>query len=100
MLHTVNKSPFETNALQSCLGHASKGDAVLLIEDGVLGALKGSVVSGDIWSRRIDVSFYVLGPDAAARGLTADRMIDGIGIVDYGGFVDLVAQHKSSQAWL
>lgn len=100
MLHTVNKSPFETNALQSCLGHASKGDAVLLIEDGVLGALKGSVVSGDIWSRRIDVSFYVLGPDAAARGLTADRMIDGIGIVDYGGFVDLVAQHKTSQAWL
>lgn len=100
MLHTVNKSPFETNALSSCLAHASKGDAVLLIEDGVLGALKGSTASGDIWGRRVDIAFYVLGPDAAARGLTADRMIDGIGIVDYAGFVDLVAKHKNSQAWL
>jgi tRNA 2-thiouridine synthesizing protein B len=100
MLHTVNKSPFETNSLQSCLQHVSKGDAVLLIEDGVFGALKGTTASGDVWSRRVDVSFYVLAPDAAARGLTQDRLIDGIGMIDYGGFVDLVAKHKSSQAWL
>jgi tRNA 2-thiouridine synthesizing protein B len=100
MLHTVNKSPFETTTLQSCLAHVSKGDAVLLIEDGVLGALKGTVVSGDIWSKRVDVEFYVLGPDASARGLTKERMIDGISLIDYGGFVDLAAKHKKSQAWL
>jgi tRNA 2-thiouridine synthesizing protein B len=100
MLHTVNKSPFATSTLQSCLAHASKGDAVLLIEDGVLGALKGTIVSGDIWSKRVDLLFYVLGPDAAARGLTKDRMIDGINIIDYAGFVDLAEKHKSSQAWL
>ncbi|MEQ1695673.1 MAG: sulfurtransferase complex subunit TusB [Hyphomicrobiaceae bacterium] len=100
MLHTVNKSPFQTNALQSCLQHVTKGDAVLLIEDAVVGAIKGTIVSGDIWARRVDVQFYVLGPDFAARGLTKDRLIDGIGIVDYGGFVDLVAQHKTNQAWL
>ena len=100
MLHTVNKSPFETATLKSCLGHTRKGDAVLLIEDGVFGALKGTDASGDVWSRRVEVSFYVLGPDAAARGLTKDRMIDGINVIDYEGFVDLVAKHKTSQAWL
>jgi tRNA 2-thiouridine synthesizing protein B len=100
MLHTVNKSPFENSALASCLKHTSKGDAVLLIEDGVYGALKGTDVVGEVWGRRVEVSFYVLGPDAAARGLTKDRMIDGIAIVDYEGFVDLVAKHKTSQAWL
>lgn len=100
MLHTVNKSPFETSSLRSCLGHTQKGDAVLLIEDGVYGALKGTDVSGDVWARRVEVSFYVLGPDAAARGLTKDRMVDGIAIIDYGDFVDLVAKHKTSQAWL
>ena len=73
---------------------------MLLIEDGVLGALKGTIVSDDIWSKCVDLQFYVLGPDAAARGLTKERMIDGINIVDYAGFVDLAEKHKSSQAWL
>jgi tRNA 2-thiouridine synthesizing protein B len=100
MLHTVNKSPFETATLQSCLQHTTKGDAVLLVEDGVLGALKGTIVSGDIWSKRVDVGFFVLGPDLEARGLSIDRLIDGIEIVDYSGFVDLVAKHKTNQAWL
>ena len=100
MLHTVNKSPFQTKTLQSCLHHTRKGDAVLLIEDGVFGALKGTEASGDVWARRVEVSFYVLGPDAAARGLSEDRMIEGMNIIDYEGFVDLVAKHKTSQAWL
>jgi tRNA 2-thiouridine synthesizing protein B len=100
MLHTVNKSPFETSTLSSCLKHTLKDDAVLLIEDGVYGALKGTDASGDVWGHRVEVSFYVLGPDAAARGLTKDRMIDGIAIIDYAGFVDLVEKHKTCQAWL
>ena len=41
-LHTVNKSPYERNALKSALDHVSIGDTVLLIEDGVLAARKGA----------------------------------------------------------
>ena len=45
-LHTVNKSPFSTQSLLSCLNHAKDGDAVLMSmtnEAGtiVLGALVG-----------------------------------------------------------
>jgi tRNA 2-thiouridine synthesizing protein B len=100
MLHTVNKSPFSAGALSSCLHHAQKGDVVLLIEDGVYGALKGTTMSGDIWARRVDLKFYVLGPDLAARGLADGQLIEGLNIVDYAGFVDLVTTHKASQAWL
>ena len=42
MLHIVNKSPFERNSLESCLKHAVKGSAILLIEDGIYAALKGT----------------------------------------------------------
>ncbi len=38
-------------------------------------------------------------PDLEARGI-ADRVMDGVTMVDYGGFVDLVAEHKTSQSWL
>jgi tRNA 2-thiouridine synthesizing protein B len=41
----------------------------------------------------------VLTPDLEARGL-ADRVIDGVTGVDYGGFVDLVAEHTNCQSWL
>ena len=100
ILHTVNKSPFEANALSSCLKHVQKGDAVLLLEDGVYGALKGTTASGDVWGKRVDVRFFVMSPDLAARGLAKDKLIEGMNLIDYAGFVDLVTQHKTSQAWL
>ena len=42
LLHTVNKSPFDKNSLSDCLRRATSGSTVLLIEDGVYGALSGS----------------------------------------------------------
>jgi len=38
-LHTVNKSPFDRSSLETCLRLAGKGNAVLLLEDGVYGAM-------------------------------------------------------------
>ena len=73
MLHTVNKSPFERNALESCLRLAASGASVLLIEDGVIAALAGTAAGETIAGRRGDLKFYVLGPDIAARGLPARR---------------------------
>ncbi len=100
MLHTVNKSPFERNALSSCLRLARTGSAVLLIEDGVYAAAAGTAVSKQISARMAELSFYVLGPDIAARGLGGAALIEGIRVVDYDGFVDLVAEHAATQAWL
>lgn len=99
-LHTVNKSPFAAHSLLSCLAHCKDGDAVLMIEDGVYGGLAGTAVAGEVAERIGKVSLYVLGPDAAARGLPADRMLEGIAQVGYDGFVDLVADHDRTQAWL
>jgi tRNA 2-thiouridine synthesizing protein B len=42
---------------------------------------------------------YALAPDLEARAV-ADRVIDGVGVIDYGGFVDLVAEHSACQSWL
>ena len=45
MLHTVNKSPFDRRSLDVALTHAAKGAGVLMIEDAVLGAIKGTAVT-------------------------------------------------------
>lgn len=99
-LHTVNKSPFANETLLSCLAHCSDGDAVLMIEDGVYGALAGSRVSDAVQARAGTVSLFVLGPDRQARGLDAEKCLNEVSDVDYDGFVDLVAKHDRTQAWL
>ena len=99
-LHTVNKSPFQNQSLQSCLGHAKAGDAVLMIEDGVYGAMCGTALSEALVTLAADVSVYVLGPDLAARGIDASRLANGVTSVDYEGFVDLAADTDRTQNWL
>jgi tRNA 2-thiouridine synthesizing protein B len=79
---------------------ASKGDSILLIEDGVYAALANAEFANKITSRLDNFSFYVLGPDVAARGLGDTPLIGDISVVDYEGFVDLVADNEVTQSWL
>lgn len=97
-LHTVNKSPFRDGTLQSCLDHVVDGDVVLMIEDGVYGATSGTSVSDAVKASGAKVC--VLGPDFSARGLDADRIVDGVETVDYAGFVELAATSDRVQNWL
>ncbi len=98
-LHTVNKSPFSTQALLSCLAHAKDGDTVLMIEDAVYGAASGTGLA-DAMAARSGVNLAALGPDLAARGIATERLLAGIKAVDYAGFVELAASHDRTQAWL
>ena len=99
-LHTVNKSPFSTQSLISCLGHCKEGDAVLMIEDGVYGGLEGSGLSETVKGLAANVSLYVLDGDVTARGIAPEKLLSEVKAVDYAGFVDLVAQHDRTQSWL
>ena len=100
-LHTVNKSPFERNSLDTCLLLIKNDSTVLMIEDGVAGALQNTTASQSISDAMSEgVKFAVLGEDLNARGLSADRVIDGISVVDYAGFVQLAADHDNVQNWL
>ena len=99
-LHTVNKSPFEKNSLDACLNYAGSGANLLLLEDGIYAALKGTRFEQRVKTALDSVKVYVLGPDLNARGFSEDRVIEGISVVDYAGFVDLAAENAKVQAWL
>jgi tRNA 2-thiouridine synthesizing protein B len=100
MLHTINKSPFERRTLDSCLRHVVKGAGILLLEDGVYAAVNGTVVADKVKAALSDNKVYVLGPDVEARGLKKENLIEGLEVVDYGGFVDLVTEYDKVQSWL
>ena len=98
MLHIVNKSPAERNALESCL-RVANGGAILLIEDAVYAATRGNEAEARLREALSRFKVYALGPDLDARGMT-DRLLEGVTSVDYGGFVDLVAEYPTNQSWL
>jgi sulfur relay protein TusB/DsrH len=99
MLHIVNKSHEQTSTLQSCLRLAQPGSALLLIEDAVYAATPWGAATSGVAQAVKSLKVYTLLPDLEARGMSG-RLIDGITPVDYGGFIDLVAEHNTCQSWL
>ena len=99
MLHIINKSPFEKNSLQSCISCAKDGSAILLIEDGVYGVLNNSAVAEDVKNAMSSKTVYALEADVQARGI-ADKVLDGVQLIDYNGFVDLSVENDKIQSWL
>ena len=99
-LHTVNKSPFEKNSLENAINVSLAGSSILLIEDGVYGATKGTTAEAMVKNAMTDKKVYALKSDLMARAIKEDRVIDGVEIVDYAGFVDLVEANDKVQAWL
>ena len=100
MLHTVNKSPFEKNSLTTCLSFARQGSDVLLFEDGIYGALKGTQFESEVTEALKKCQVYVLDADLRTRGMREENLIAGVKLVDYSGFVDLAANNNTVQAWL
>ncbi len=98
VLHTLNKLPQSAAAI-ACLKALTKAskdrDALLLLEDGVYVADKAN----EALVKQVPVRVYALGVDLEARGLT-HRVLQGIEVVSYNDFVQLVAEHKMTKAWI
>ncbi len=97
MLYTVNKSPLGTNSLNSVLRIAQAGSPVLLYEDGVYAAMPGARSASTVTAAMGDHPIYALDADLEARGI--GTVIDGIRVIGFDGFVDLVEQHDVAP-WL
>jgi tRNA 2-thiouridine synthesizing protein B len=97
MLYTINKSPHQFGNLESALRIAPQGAPLLLYEDGVYGAADGTSMTPLVQEALAQRPIYALKADLEARSVT--RLIDGIQVVDYDGFVALVEEHNVAP-WL
>jgi len=104
LLHTVNKSAFDNSALGDCLAVVSADDAVLLIENGVYGALSHSQselahIENIKQLNANGTRFYVLQADCEARGLDSTALLAAFKTTDDAGFVALAAEASAIQSW-
>ena len=92
MLYMINKSPLMFGNLKSALRIAPAGSPILLYEDGVYAAVRGAASESLIQQALKEHPVYALQADLEARGLK--RLIEGVQVIDYIGFVRLVEQHN------
>ena len=100
ILHTINKSPFENNSLESCLSLLAPDSSILFIEDAVIAAMQNTRFSSLVQSKLEAFKVYALQPDLDARGLDGEKVISGIEVIGYDDFVDLEVSHKSVKSCL
>ncbi|MDR5858731.1 sulfurtransferase complex subunit TusB [Halomonas eurihalina] len=93
-LHIVNRAPDAGRAVEQALSAMTAEDRLLLIEDGVQGALPSQVDGfADIEGR-----LYALRDDLEARGLMG-RHDERVKVVDVDGFVTLTEQAERTLSW-
>jgi tRNA 2-thiouridine synthesizing protein B len=97
LLHTVNKSPFASTALDSCLRAALPGAAILLMEDAVYAARAGSAASEKLGSLT-GIRCFALQADVKARGLL-NSLAEHIELASFDDFVRLSTECHAVQSW-
>ena len=97
MLYTVNKPPLSANSLNSVLRIAQTGSPVLLYEDGVYAAMPGARSAATVVTALAEHPIYALDADLEARGI--GTVLEGIQVIGFDGFVELVEQHDVAP-WL
>jgi tRNA 2-thiouridine synthesizing protein B len=95
ILHTVNQSPFTSETLAQCLLYCGDHDAILLLENGVYGALKSHALATQMTGK----TCYVMTGDLQARGLLEQGQQTHIQLIDMHRFVELATQYDLVQSW-
>ncbi len=93
VLHILNQSP-TSDTLASCLRCMAAEDRLLLLEDAVYSACEPH--AGAL--RQSGHRCYLLGADAAARGIE-HRLDDTVQSIDHAGFVALAIECDAVQSW-
>ncbi|MBH8578815.1 sulfurtransferase complex subunit TusB [Bisbaumannia pacifica] len=94
ILHILNRSPLDSRVYRQALTAMGPDDRLLLVEEGVQGALPQMVRHFE----GLDGRLFALREDLIARGLEG-RCADGVLVIDVEGFVTLTEEADKSVSW-
>ncbi|WP_445004488.1 sulfurtransferase complex subunit TusB [Halomonas mongoliensis] len=94
LLHILNRSPATSEVYRQALAAMGPEDRLLLIEDGVQGAMTALVGHFAEAAGRL----HALHDDLEARGLTA-HCDPSVEVVDMAGFVTLTEEAERTLSW-
>lgn len=95
MLYILRSSPYACD-LAALVRIARPGDDLLLLSDGVIAGLRGSLTARALIT--LHLALHALENDIAARGLSL-HFSSNIAIISYDGFVKLTEKQPKQMAW-
>ncbi len=95
MLHIISQSPIE----HTVLGRIDTGDQVLFVENAVLSLLEGGRLASNLVQLQIKARLFILAPDLETRGIDKEKLVAGIELIEYTGFVELTVENKVIHSW-
>jgi len=96
VLHVVSGSPFSNNALSDCLEVIAQNHALLLVGNGVYGAVLHSPVADQL--KKVSSPVHALKEDVIARGLQ-NELLDNIELIDFSRWVELTVTFDKTLSW-
>lgn len=97
-LFTLSAAWHDCVWLHEQLAFAQSGDAILLIQDGVLAVHSRTTLASFLAKCQVmNINVHVLQDDCLLRGV--DNKYTAINAVDYAGFVALVSEHEMQVSW-
>lgn len=94
LLHVVNRSPANSRVFEQALNAMGPQDLLLLIEDGVQGALPQLVRH----LAPVEGRLFALREDLEARGLVG-CCAESVQVIDVDGFVTLTEETERTVSW-
>lgn len=94
ILHILNRPPSSSTVYREALTAMGSNDRLLLIEDGVLGALTSQVRH----FQQVEGRLFALREDLSARGLEG-QCDASVQVVDVDGFVILTEEADKTVSW-
>ena len=98
-LHTLSINPHSLHHIQDFIDLMGEGDELLLLANGVYGALVDVEISIPLEQLLNSGKLYVLKDDLLARGVPASAIPQAT-LTSYEGFVDLVVKHQNTYNWV
>lgn len=95
MLHLISASPVAPAVLE----RIDSGSSVVFLENAVLSILSNGQLNARLAGMLADHRLYVLAADLLMRGIDADRIVQGIEVIDYQGLVGLTVAHPLIHSW-
>lgn len=95
MLHIISQSPVE----YAVLDRIDMGDQVLFIENAVLSLMDGGRLTSNLIQLQKKARLFILAPDLETRGIDNEKLVAGIELIEYTGFVELTVQNKVIHSW-
>jgi len=95
ILHTLNQSPFTSQIWQDCLAYIEAEDCLILLNDGVYGALKVHPYRDALRNK----TCYAIKEEVEKRGLKHLNLNPDIKLISYEQWVELAVKYPLSQSW-